>query len=94
MNDKKEILVYITAISPFGNTGQNTFEKQFISQFMTTSNVQKNYNCFAFYPILKKKTNYIKTRSNEVSSKRQKLIKLFIWTISLFSNIPYFFIQE
>ena len=65
MNDKKEILVYITAISPYGNTGQNTFEKQFISQFMTTSNVQKNYNCFAFYPILKKKTNYIETKSNE-----------------------------
>ena len=65
MNLNKEILVYITAISPFGNTGQNTFERQFISQFMTNNGGENNNNTVAFYPILRRKTDFIKTRKNE-----------------------------
>ena len=64
MNDNKEILVYITAISPYGNTGQNTFEMQFISQFLANSKFEA-YDYCAFYPVNKMKINYVRSFDNE-----------------------------
>ena len=59
----KEIIVYITAVSPFGNTGQNTFEKQFIRQFIKSHKSDVNYDPYVFYPV--KKTKYIHNNTNK-----------------------------
>lgn len=84
ISNKNEILVYITAISPFGKTGQNTFEMQFISQFIAN----KNYDCFTFYPIHDRKTDYIDTKSNEVQFvQRGKSLLNY-----LFGQLRFFFV--